>query len=171
MGSSVKKKNEVQLNLALTEMVSLEGLSQGGCVVQQIHFFMLFSVLSRYRSRRPHCIQRAGVQPGVKDARQNACSGNHRCQLPFLWWRFVQSAHASPHCGGWHRHGCKRGESEFGDACQTAEFEIHTCICGRLIRVICQAINSLGSLGRFPQGKPAATELCYQTLINYKVHA
>ena len=30
---------------------------------------------------------------------------------------------------------------------------------------------SMGNLGRFPQGKPAATELHYPTLINYKVHA
>ena len=29
----------------------------------------------------------------------------------------------------------------------------------------------MGKLGRFPQGKPAATVLHYPTLINYKVHA
>ena len=29
----------------------------------------------------------------------------------------------------------------------------------------------MGKLGRFPQGKPGATELHYLTLIDYKVHA
>ena len=32
-------------------------------------------------------------------------------------------------------------------------------------------ISPVGNLGRFRQGKPAATESRYPTLINYKVHA
>ena len=37
--------------------------------------------------------------------------------------------------------------------------------------VVPMGISSMRNLGCFPQGKPAATESRYPTLINYKVHA
>ena len=36
--------------------------------------------------------------------------------------------------------------------------------------VVPMGISPMGNLGRFPQGKPAATELRYPTLININVH-
>ena len=57
------------------------------------------------------------------------------------------------------------------------------CVCMRGCVTVCMCIfvfctlscpngNSLmGNLGRFPQGKPAATESRYSTLINHKVYA
>ena len=37
--------------------------------------------------------------------------------------------------------------------------------------VVPMGISPMGNLGRIQQEKPAATELCYPTLINDKVHA
>ena len=48
---------------------------------------------------------------------------------------------------------------------------IHFCILYFAHFVVPMEISPMGNLGYFPQGKPAATESCYPTLINYKVHA
>ena len=37
--------------------------------------------------------------------------------------------------------------------------------------VVPMGISPMGNSGGFPEGKPAATESRYSTLINYKVHA
>ena len=69
-------------------------------------------------------------------------------------------------------------------------FDFRSCLCprnaslgfvgttekGRLIFIIfvctlCGQFFPLGNSGCFPQGKPATTESCYPTQINYKVHA
>lgn len=82
----------------------------------------------RYRSRWPHCLQRARFQLSFQDPREDPGKGNHHCKCTILWWRSLQGAHHGAHCGSGHRHGCRRGQNLSLD-----RPKVFLCLCVLLV--------------------------------------